>query len=272
MRIALLSDLFPHYAAAVAARAIAGAGFRHVELNACRRSRPHLDLGVAGAEAAAAAWRRACDAAGVTVAAVAAFENLAALDGAERRAAVAYVRRALDTFETLGCQRLTLMVSGSNLLPVRQQWIALRASLDELAETAAARRATIALEIYPGNFVERTADVLELLAAMAAPHVGYLLCVAHLAAIGEDVLAAYEQSRDVLTHVHLSDTPVGTPVHRHLELGLGQADWRGLCARLARDRFAGTLTVQLYSHSDDPAPAEPARRSLAAQRRARSTA
>jgi sugar phosphate isomerase/epimerase len=155
------------------------------------------------------------------------------------------------------------MVSGSNLLPVPPQWIALRASLDELAQ-AAGRGTSIALEIYPGNFLERTRDVLELLDALGAPHVGYLLCVAHLAAIGEDVVGAYEESREGLIHVHLSDTPGGTPAHRHLEPGLGEADWPGLCARLSRDRFGGTLTVQLYSHSDASAPGEHARRSLAA--------
>jgi sugar phosphate isomerase/epimerase len=268
MPIALLSDVFPGRPPAETAAAVAAAGFGAVELNACRRSRPHLDCRTPEVERLAGEWRQACDSHGLSVAAVAAFENLAALDGAARRAAVGYCRRALATFGTLGCRRLTLMVSGSNLLPVPSQWIALRASLDELAAAAAAQETSIALEIYPGNFLECTADVLDFLAALDAPHVGYLLCVAHLAAIGEDVVAAYRQARGRLSHVHLSDTPTGTPLHRHLAPGLGQADWRGICRLLGDDDFAGPLTIQLYSHSEDEAPVELARQSLQAVRAA----
>jgi sugar phosphate isomerase/epimerase len=253
MRLALLSDVFRTEAMDDVVRAIAASGFRHVELNACGNWYPHVDFRQPDAERTAVRWRAALEARGIAIPAVAAFTNLAALDEHERVAAVAYCRRALASFSALGAEILTCMVSGSNLLPRRKQERALRRSLGDLAEAAGSTGATIAVEVYPGNFMERTSEVAAFLQTLGAPNVGYLLCVAHLAALGESVVGAYQLVKAQLRHVHLSDTPVGTPEHLHLIPGLGEVGWKELCALLRRDGYRGIVTAQIYSHDSAPA-------------------
>jgi sugar phosphate isomerase/epimerase len=253
MRLALLSDVFRSADAYEVARSIAGGGFACVELNACPNWYPHVDFRRPEAERVAVEWRAALEGHGIRIPVVAAFTNLASLDVAEHAAAVAYCRRALASFDTLGSRVMTCMVSGSNLLPIAAQRQMLRAALLELAEDADRVGAAIAVEVYPGNFLERTEDALMFLDSLGAPNVGYLLCVSHVAALGEDVSVAYETAKPLVRHIHLSDTPVGTPEHRHLIPGLGQVDWLDLCQRVRRDGFDGYISAQIYSHEGAPA-------------------
>lgn len=264
MEVALLSDVFRRSDAETALGAIAAAGFRHVELNASFNWDPHLNLESASWPAATAAIGQAARRLGLTVTAVACYPNLAATDPEERRRAVEYCRRGIEACRALGGTLITVMPGGNNLLPVGPQVAALRQALRLVCEAAAARGVGVAIESYPGNCIEGTEALLGLIREVASPALGYLLCTAHLAAGGEDLLQAYRVSRGLLRHVHLSDTRTVTPQHQHLVPGLGDVRFDGLLREMIADGYAGTLTLQIYSHAAEPEAASA--RALAAFR------
>jgi sugar phosphate isomerase/epimerase len=124
------------------------------------------------------------------------------------------------------------------------------ASLDAGERQRAVRMCCRAIEVYPGNFIEESTTLLALIERLGLPSLGYLLCVAHVAALGEDVLATYQVAKRRLFHIHVSDTPLRTLDHKHLLPGLGEVDLAALARALRADRYDGTLTLQIYSHED----------------------
>jgi|DewCreStandDraft_2_1066082.scaffolds.fasta_scaffold00062_60 myo-inositol catabolism protein IolH len=250
MRIALLTDVFKHAPLTEALAAIRRAGFDAIELNACYNWDPHIDFASEQAEREVALLARLLEQYRLTLAAVAVYPNIASLDAGERQRAVRMCCRAIDLLSPLGCPLLTLMPYGSNLLPYAPQEQALVASLQAICARAERCGMRVAIEVYPGNFIEESATLLALIERLGLPSLGYLLCVAHVAALGEDVLATYQAAKPRLFHIHVSDTPLRTLDHKHLLPGLGEVDLAALARALRADRYDGTLTLQIYSHED----------------------
>lgn len=261
VRLAILTDIFQDLPLEQALDEIAPLGFAEVEIAACWNWVDHVHFPTLGADRLA----RICDrltSTGLRVSAVATYPDIASLLPAERRRAVDFCLSALRRFPDLRCQTMTLMLGGSNLLPRDAQEQACRTSLVELADAAAAVDTELAVEIYPGNFIESTAEAVALLRDMKLPNVGYLLCVPHIAALGEDPGEAYEAARPLVRYIHLADTPVGTGDHKHYALGCGEVDFPALFRRLRRDAYDGVICLQIYSSAETPHKS--ARESLAA--------
>lgn len=250
MRLALLTDVFKHVPLAEALPAIRRAGFDAIELNACYNWDPHIDFGSPQAEQDVVRLARLLEQHRLTLAAVAVYPNVASLDAEERERAVQMCCRAMDLLSPLGCPLLTLMPYGSNLLPYAPQEQALVASLRAICARAERCDMRVAIEVYPGNFIEQSQALLELIERLNLPALGYLLCVAHVAALGEDVLATYQAAKSRLIHIHVSDTPLRTLDHKHLLPGLGEVDLGALAQALRTTGYDGTLTLQIYSHED----------------------
>lgn len=250
MRFALLTDVFKRVPLPEALAAIRRAGFEAIELNACYNWDPHIDFAAAQAGQEVARLEQLLTRYRLALAAVAVYPNIASLDEEERQRAVLMCCRAMDLLAPLGCPLLTLMPYGSNLLPYAPQERALVTSLRAICERAALRGMRVAIEVYPGNFIEDSQTLLALIASLGLPNLGYLLCVAHVAALGEDVLATYRATRQRLFHIHVSDTPLRTLDHQHLLPGRGEVDLNGLAQALRADRYEGALTLQIYSHAD----------------------
>lgn len=252
MRLALFTDIFKRTPVEEAVELAAIAGFRRIELNACEYWDPHVDFSTPHARNQVEMLERALSRHGVQLAAVATASELASLDPDERRLSVEYCRKAMAMLDEVGCKILTAVASGNNLLPVEPQKQALRTSLLELAEESALRGWRIAVEIYPGHCLESTTAAVKLLASLRAPQVGLLYCVSHIAALGEDLLEAYNRAKARIIHVHLSDTPVSTIHHQHLIPGHGEVDCTSVLRRLQADTFPGIISLQIYSHADRP--------------------
>lgn len=76
--------------------------------------------------------------------------------------------------------------------------------------------------------------------------VGITLDTAHTAANGDDLLALYEKLRGRLRNIHLSDWTIRGGKHRtHLVPGQGRAPLAGFLETLARDQYAGLLTLEV---------------------------
>ena len=76
--------------------------------------------------------------------------------------------------------------------------------------------------------------------------VGITLDTAHTAANGDDLLALYEKLRSRLRNIHLSDWTIRGGKHRtHLMPGEGRAPLAEFLEMLARDQYAGLLTLEI---------------------------
>ena len=76
--------------------------------------------------------------------------------------------------------------------------------------------------------------------------VGITLDTAHTAANGDDLLALYEKLRSRLRNIHLSDWTIRDGKHRtHLVPGEGRAPLAEFLKMLARDQYAGLLTLEV---------------------------
>jgi len=252
VEISLLSDVFRQAGIRTAIEGAARAGFASMELNASSHWDPHLDLRRPTWRAEVAAIRCTAAACGVRIPVVACFPNLAATDPRERAAAVEYCRRGARACAELGGSLITVKPGGNNLLPVEPQLGALRESLSAVCADAAALGVGVAVESYPGNCVEGTQAIAGIIRELGCANLGYLLCTAHLAAMGEDLASACAASAPVLRHIHFSDTCTDTPSHQHLIPGLGGVDFRGLLQCLKEGRYDRTLTLQIYSHAAEP--------------------
>ena len=250
MEIALLTDVFKRYSLEEALRLTWEAGFGAIELNACFDWSPHIDFLQADAPRRVESLGRALAELDLKLLAVATYPNIAAINEAVREQAVEYCLRAISLCKPLGCPLLTLMTSGSNLLPYEPQRAALEDSLRRLSAAAEGDMA-IAIEVYPGNFIESTDEVLELIDSLGLENVGYLLCVPHLAALGEDIAEAYRKARGRVFHIHLADTPLATDSHLHLVPGTGDIEF-GEFFDLLRTEYDRSLSIQIYSEAESP--------------------
>lgn len=74
------------------------------------------------------------------------------------------------------------------------------------------------------------------------PH--YTLDLSHTAASGQDAFTLMDRMSTSLAHVHLTDGS-GAPRDEHLVPGRGNQPVAEVCQRLARDRFDGTVAVEI---------------------------
>ncbi|MGO8950563.1 MAG: sugar phosphate isomerase/epimerase family protein [Ktedonobacterales bacterium] len=91
-------------------------------------------------------------------------------------------------------------------------------------------------------------DDLRALASFAGEHgCGVTFDTCHAAASGEDILACYEIVRPVLCNVHLNDVIFRRDVpHTHIPPGKGQLPLDRFLGLLARDRYQGLVTLEIY--------------------------
>jgi sugar phosphate isomerase/epimerase len=76
----------------------------------------------------------------------------------------------------------------------------------------------------------------------------YTLDLSHTAASGRDPLELMDRMGTALAHVHLTDGS-GAPRDEHLVPGRGRQPVAAVCERLVRDRFAGTVVVEISTRN-----------------------
>lgn len=76
----------------------------------------------------------------------------------------------------------------------------------------------------------------------------YTLDLSHTAVAGEDPLALMDRMGPALAHVHLTDGS-GAPRDEHLVPGHGNQPVARVCERLVRERFGGTVVVEITTRN-----------------------
>jgi sugar phosphate isomerase/epimerase len=123
-------------------------------------------------------------------------------------------------------------------------------SISRVLEMADRENIDVGIECEPGLFVEYVAELREWIDRLGHPRLGANLDIGHCQVIGESIPAAIELLGDRIWNLHVEDIPGRK--HYHLIPGEGTLDWNGTKDALMAIGYSRYLTVELYTHTDDP--------------------
>lgn len=261
IRIALDPAMIAPRPVGDAIRAAAAAGYLRVELG----NRPDLVPAFGPPVTPAAELLRLAgfaDDAGIGIASVAVIQAWSSPDEALRRRAVGWWRAGIEAAAALGAPRINTELAG-DLERARESRDAFLRSYDELRPDLADAAITVAVEPHPNDFVETTAEALEVIEAVGDPRLRYLHCIPHAFHLGGTTSDQVALAAGRFDHVHLADgfrpdrtilnpATARVRVHQHLDPGQGEIDFDEVALALAGARFDGLLTVQVFAWPDRP--------------------
>jgi myo-inositol catabolism protein IolH len=230
---------------------VADLGYEHIELSPREDFMPFF-LHPRPDDATVKAFKKALDAAGVSIASNLPLYRWSGPDEDERQAAVRYWKRAIQITVELGC---TVMNSEFNGRPEQASLSEAKfwTSMEELLPVFEREGVQLRLEPHPDDFVEDGLTAVAMIRGINSPNVSFLYCTPHTFHQGGNMVEIMESAGDLLTQVHLADcydhtassglryitNPPGTParVHQHLDIGQGEVRWDEFFATLDRIGF-----------------------------------
>lgn len=263
MKLSFSTNAFTRYPVGEAVQKIAAQGYLGVEILA---DRPHLFCPEL-TPAALQALKETLAACGIAVANINAntacgyydgifweplFEpSLANPDPQARRWRMQYTKASIDLAKELGAA--TISITAGRMVPGLMPAESLAILLDSMAEVIAHAQAAgvrVGIEYEPGLLIENCAGLVRFLDTVDSPWLGANLDIGHSQVAHEDVAAVVRALGEKIFHVHLEDIKG----HRHFHLipGEGDLDFERILSALARQAYAGYVTVELYSYPQRP--------------------
>ena len=123
-------------------------------------------------------------------------------------------------------------------------------SIKPILERADNLNVNVGIECEPGLFLEYVAELREWIDRLKHPRFGANLDIGHSQVIGESIPDVVRRLGDRIWNLHVEDIPGRK--HYHLIPGEGTIDWPALRGALDDIRYDRFLTVELYTHTQDP--------------------
>jgi fructoselysine 3-epimerase len=258
IRLAFATNAFKKNTLEEAIDAIAGIGYRGVELMADvpHAYPPHMT------PQRCAAIKGQIEQRGLTVSNVNAFTLFAAGDTyhptwieeneGERRRRIEHTLACVELAGYFGARTMSLQPGGPLIGTAISRETAgerFAAGLREILPAARRHGVTLAVEPEPGLFIETAAEYLEFKQRYFAdePLVRMNCDVGHLFCVGDDPATVIRSHPHEIAHVHLED--IGSNrVHQHLTPGKGAIDFRAIFDALESIGYSGWVTVELYPY------------------------
>jgi sugar phosphate isomerase/epimerase len=111
----------------------------------------------------------------------------------------------------------------------------------------------VGIECEPGLFLEYAQELADWIAKLKHPRLGANLDIGHSQVLGEDLAGAIKLLGDRIWNLHVEDIPGRK--HYHMIPGQGTLDWKAVIGALREINYQRYLTVELYTHTQDPQPA-----------------
>ncbi|HZL36067.1 MAG TPA: sugar phosphate isomerase/epimerase family protein [Tepidisphaeraceae bacterium] len=123
-------------------------------------------------------------------------------------------------------------------------------SIRPLLDRADALGIDIGIECEPGLFLEYAGELREWIDRLAHPRLGANLDIGHSVVVGESIPEAVELLKGRIWNLHIEDLPGRK--HYHMVPGEGSLDWPALWSALQSIGYDRFVTVELYTHTQDP--------------------
>jgi len=177
--------------------------------------------------------------------------SLISPDEVQRQDRLRIIGRALTVANRLGSPVVTITtgqpLSGESVGVLRSRLLEGLESVVHMADLAGV---DVAIEPEPGQFIETTAALRDLLDEVDHIRLGANLDVGHVWCAGDDPAESVHVLAGRLMHLHLDDI-LGRR-HFHLIPGLGQIDFRAVRRALDEVGYTRAAAVELYTYPDEP--------------------
>jgi sugar phosphate isomerase/epimerase len=263
MQLAFSSNAYLHFSIENTIRAIAGLGYRGIEVLA---DVPHAwPAGLL--EEQKQAIRDCLDRYQLTISNINAFMMNAVADARQpywhpswiepdphyRAIRRDHTWRALQLAKDLGAKNITTEPGGP-LAPGQSWAAAARVFYDELmpcVKLAEQLEVHLLIEPEPGLLIEKFDQYLEFADRIDSPWVGLNFDIGHAYCVNEDPQQWVAAMAPYTRHYHFEDI-APTRVHRHLIPGHGAIDFDATLKEIAKTGYEGWITVELYPYIEFP--------------------
>ncbi len=173
------------------------------------------------------------------------------IDPAQRARRIEYTLRCIDLAEKLGVPHLSTEPGGPLEGISREEGFSHFLDGLRAVEGRARRKGIkILIEPEPGLLIENSSEFLETYKRLDPAVFGLNFDIGHFFCVGEEVSALVLQLKDCAPHFHLEDID-SSRRHHHLMLGEGAIDIPGVLETIETTGFAGYVTVELYTYSQN---------------------
>lgn len=161
------------------------------------------------------------------------------------------IRRTLDFAAAIGADNISI-TSGRLLggMPPSRAADQFRESILPLLDHADGCRVNIGIECEPGLYIEWATELRQWIDDLDHPRFGANLDVGHSQVLREDIPDTVRLLGERIWNLHVEDIPGRK--HYHMIPGEGTLDWPALRDALRSIGYPHFLTVELYTHTQDP--------------------
>jgi sugar phosphate isomerase/epimerase len=173
-------------------------------------------------------------------------------DDAARNLRIEHTIAAIQLAADLGSRTLSIQPGGPMIgtgLTMDQAARRFADGLDAVLPAARQCGITIAIEPEPGLLIQSIEEFINFKKRFfeSEPLIAMNCDMGHLFCVGDDPVSIVQRYLPHIAHVHLED--IGqNHVHQHLPLGKGAMDIRGILNALEAHNYQGWVTVELYPY------------------------
>ncbi len=161
------------------------------------------------------------------------------------------IGRAMQFAKAVGARNISItsgrMLGSMSPASAQRQF---EESLQEVLDLADRFEIDVGIECEPGLFIEYVTELRDWINRLDHPRLGANLDIGHCQVIGESIPAAIGLLGDRIWNLHIEDIPGRK--HYHLIPGEGSIDWQAVKSALQAINYDRYLTVELYTHTEDP--------------------
>jgi fructoselysine 3-epimerase len=164
---------------------------------------------------------------------------------------IAMIQRTLQFARDIGARNISItsgrMLGGMPPERAARQFVE---SIKPVLDRADTMSVDLGIECEPGLYLEYVAELREWINRLNHPRLGANLDIGHSQVIGETIPYEVEMLRGRIWNMHVEDIPGRK--HYHMIPGEGTLDWQSLKLALERINYDRYLTVELYTHTENP--------------------
>ncbi len=168
------------------------------------------------------------------------------------------IRHTLNTIHVaalLGCKNISIPPGGPLESMSETEAIKLfHKGLERVVPEAESRNVKLLIEPEPGLLLENSRQFMSFIKQVRSSIVGINFDVGHFFCVHESPAEAFEKLFEWVGHVHIEDIDKAHN-HHHLIPGRGAIDYDDFFKTAQKTGYAGDITLELYTCSDNPVEA-----------------